>query len=175
MDAREEIKRWLAALVQLEAESESKQIETDIEMLMGVTLQLTTELTNRNAALAKQCRPRKATTTKASPQNGPQKQSEKQRSDDTQDDEKGTEGSSEELSHIQQGIQQGIEQGMQRGVEQGERLGEVNVLSRLLAKRFGSLNAEIEARLKSATLEQLEQWTENILDAATLEDVFKSH
>jgi hypothetical protein len=76
---------------------------------------------------------------------------------------------------IQQGIEQGIEQGMQRGVEQGERLGEVNVLSRLLVKRFGSLNVEIEARLKSATLEQLEQWTENILDAATLEDVFKSH
>ena len=106
MDAREEIKRWLAALVQLEADSESKQIETDIEMLTGVTLQLTTELTNRNAALAKQCRPRKATPPKASPQNGPQKQSEKQRSDDTQDDRKGTEGSSKELSHIQQGIQQ---------------------------------------------------------------------
>ncbi len=106
MDAREEIKRWLAALVQLEAESESKQIETDIEMLMGVTLQLTTELTNRNAALAKQCRPRKATPPKASPQNGPQKQNEKQRSDDTQDDGKGAEGRSEEISHIQQGIQQ---------------------------------------------------------------------
>lgn len=106
MDAREEIKRWLAALVQLEAESESKQIETDIEMLMGVTLQLTTELTNRNAALAKQCRPRKATPPKASPQNGPQKQSKKQRSDDTQNDGKGAEGRSKELSHIQQGIQQ---------------------------------------------------------------------
>jgi hypothetical protein len=106
MDAREEIKRWLAALVQLEAESESKQIKADIELLMGVTLQLTTELTNRNAALAKQCRPHKAAPPKATPQKGPQKQSEKQRSDDTQDDGKGAEGSSEEISHIQQGIQQ---------------------------------------------------------------------
>lgn len=106
MDAREEIKRWLAALVQLEAESDSKQIKADIELLMGVTLQLTTELTNRNAALAKQCRPRKATSPKTSPLKGPQTQSEKQSSDDTQNDGKGTEGSSEELSHIQQGIQQ---------------------------------------------------------------------
>lgn len=104
MDAREEIKRWLAALVQLEAESESKQIKADIELLMGVTLQLTTELTNRNAALAKQCRPRKAAPPKASPLNGPQKQSEKQRSDDTQDDEKGAEVGSKALSSIQQGI-----------------------------------------------------------------------
>jgi hypothetical protein len=73
---------------------------------MGVTLQLATELTDRNAALAKQCRPRKATPPKASPQKGPQTQSEKQRSDDAKDDGKGTEGSSEEVSHIQQGIQQ---------------------------------------------------------------------
>ena len=106
MDAREEIKRWLAALVQLEAESESKQIKADIELLMGVTLQLTTELTNRNAALAKQCRPRKAAPPKATPQNGPQNQSEKQRSDDMQDDGKGAEGRSKALSRIQQGIQQ---------------------------------------------------------------------
>lgn len=106
MDAREEIKRWLAALVQLEADSESKQIETDIEMLMGVTLQLTTELTNRNAALAKQCRPRNATPPKASPQKAPQTQSDNQRSSDKQNDEKGTEGSSQGVSHIQRGIQQ---------------------------------------------------------------------
>jgi len=30
-------------------------------------------------------------------------------------------------------------------------------------------------RSKAATLEQIEQWAENILDAATLEDVFKNH
>jgi len=48
-------------------------------------------------------------------------------------------------------------------------------LVRLIAKRFGPLNAETQARLKTATLEQLEQWADNILDAVTLEDVFKSH
>lgn len=108
MDAREEIKRWLVMLTQLAADSESEQIKADIELLMGVTLQLTTELTNRNAALAKQCRPRKATPPKASPQNGPQKQSDKQRSDDTQEDGKGAEGRSQGQSRIGQGIQQAL-------------------------------------------------------------------
>lgn len=108
MDAREEIKRWLAALVQLEAESESKQIKADIELLMGVTLQLTTELTNRNAALAKQCRPRKATPPKASPQKGPQKKNNTQRGDDKQDTAKGAEGVSQGQSSIGQGIQKAL-------------------------------------------------------------------
>jgi hypothetical protein len=30
-----------------------------------------------------------------------------------------------------------------------------------------------DKRLKNASLEQLERWTDNILDAASLEDVFK--
>jgi hypothetical protein len=108
MGAREEIKRWLAALVQLAADSDSEQIKADIDLLMGVTLQLTTELTNRNVALAKQCRPRKATPPKASPKNDPQKQSEKQLSKDAQDDGKGAEGSSQTRSRIGQGIQQAL-------------------------------------------------------------------
>lgn len=108
MDAREEIKRWLAALIQLAADSESEQIKADIELLMGVTLQLTTELTNRNAALAKQCRPRKATPPKASPQKGPQKKNNTQRSDDKQDTAKGTEGFSQGQSSIGQGIQKAL-------------------------------------------------------------------
>lgn len=108
MDAREEIKRWLAALIQLAADSESEQIKADIELLIGVTLQLTTELTNRNAALAKQCRPRKATPPKASPQKGPQKKSNTQRSNDEQDVAKGAEGVSQGQSSIGQGIQKAL-------------------------------------------------------------------
>ena len=108
MDAREEIKRWLAALIQLAADSESEQIKADIELLIGVTLQLTTELTNRNAALAKQCRPRKAKPPKASPQKGPQKKSNTQRSDDKQDAAKGAEEVSQGQSSIGQGIQKAL-------------------------------------------------------------------
>ena len=59
MDAREEISRWLALLVQLSSEAESDQIDGDIKMLTGVTLQLSSELAKRNTYLAKQCRPNK--------------------------------------------------------------------------------------------------------------------
>lgn len=56
MDAREEISRWLALLVQLSSEAESDQIDGDIKMLTGVTQQLSSELAKRNTDLAKQCR-----------------------------------------------------------------------------------------------------------------------
>ncbi|MDP2787720.1 MAG: DUF4351 domain-containing protein [Pseudomonadota bacterium] len=47
------------------------------------------------------------------------------------------------------------------------------MLYRLLTRRFGLLGEAIQTRLDNATLEHLEQWTDNILDAASLEDVFK--
>lgn len=57
----------------------------------------------------------------------------------------------------------------------GMQQGEVQVLERQLVRRFGPLDEAIKSRLKNATLEQLELWAENILDAATIEDVFRTH
>ena len=65
----------------------------------------------------------------------------------------------------------GIEKGMQQGMRQGESA----LLERQLTRRFGPPSAETLARLQAATVEQLEQWAENILDATMLEDVFKDH
>ena len=80
---------------------------------------------------------------------------------------------------IQQGIQQGVELGIQQGVElgmqQGVQQGVMAMLVRQLTRRFGPLSEETMRRIEAAPLEQLEQWAENILDAATLEDVFKNH
>jgi hypothetical protein len=53
--------------------------------------------------------------------------------------------------------------------------GEVTVLCRLMTRRFGPISEATQARLDNATLEQLEQWTDNILEAATLDDVFKEN
>ena len=44
-----------------------------------------------------------------------------------------------------------------------------------LTKRFGPLSAETLTRLQTATCEQLEIWAENLLDAATLDEVFKDN
>lgn len=106
MDAREEIKRWLLTLTQLAADSESEQINADIELLMGVTLQLTTELSNRNAALAKQCRPRSTKPPKPAPKKGPQQQNDKQSGSDAPDNQKDSEGRSQGQSRIMQGVKQ---------------------------------------------------------------------
>lgn len=106
MEIRERIKQSLAALPQLAAESDSKQIKADIDMLLGVTLRLTAELANRNAALAKEQRSRKAKPPKASPVSGPQ-QAKRQPSDsDTPSSQNDAEDQLQTKSRIMLGAQQ---------------------------------------------------------------------
>jgi len=76
---------------------------------------------------------------------------------------------------LQAGLQQGIQQGMQQGMQQGVQQGEIAVLKRLLHRRFGELPEEVELRLHKATLEQLEVWTDRVLDAQNLDEVFGAH
>ena len=106
MDALEQIKRAVLLLPKLAAESESKEIKADIDLLMGVTLQLTAELANRNDALAKQCRSRKSKPPKPAPQKSPQTQKPQPSSTDTQNTKNGSENRSKAISSIQQGIRQ---------------------------------------------------------------------
>lgn len=106
MDAREEISRWLALLVQLSSEAESEQVDGDIKMLMGVTQQLSSELAKRNTYLAKQCRKPQLSIAKKAPQKGPAKQPGADSSRDTQGGDEGSQKRREELSSIQQGIRQ---------------------------------------------------------------------
>jgi hypothetical protein len=69
----------------------------------------------------------------------------------------------------------GLKQGLIEGELKGELKGEVTVLSRQMTRRFGPISEATQARLDNATLEQLEQWTDNILEASTLDDVFKEN
>jgi hypothetical protein len=73
---------------------------------------------------------------------------------------------------VQQGIQQGVQQGLKQGVQQGVVQGEQLLLSRQLRKRFGELPEWAEQMLKEASGGMLEIWSERILTAASLEDVF---
>ncbi|MEY5006785.1 MAG: hypothetical protein RL764_101 [Pseudomonadota bacterium] len=106
MDAREEISRWLALLVQLSSEAESDQIDGDIKMLTGVTQQLSSELAKRNTYLVKQCRKNKPAISQKAPQKGPQKEKGVNSKDDAQGSGEGSQKQREELSSIQQGIRQ---------------------------------------------------------------------
>ena len=106
MEIREQIGRCLVALTQLAAESDSKQIKADIDMLTGVMLQLTTELVNRNAALATRYQSKKAKPSKAAPVRGPKKSNQSQSNTDTPSIQNAAQKRPEELSSIQQGIRQ---------------------------------------------------------------------
>ena len=106
MDAREEMARLIAWLVQNVDGVESSQIKADIALLLGAAGQLTTVLADRNTALAKQHRSRKTKPPKSAPVKGPQKGNGGRSSADSTDAQNDSEDRSKELSAIQQGIRQ---------------------------------------------------------------------
>ena len=71
--------------------------------------------------------------------------------------------------HEQIGIERGIEQGIEQGIEKGEAL----VLQRLLTKRFGTLPSELVVSISTAPAAQIDVWVDRVLDAASLEEVFR--
>ena len=74
---------------------------------------------------------------------------------------------------IEQGIERGIEQGLEQGIERGRAEGERAVLARQLRRRFGGLPPEAAERLRRAPEPELRTWADNVLDAETLDDVFR--
>ena len=66
--------------------------------------------------------------------------------------------------------EQGIEQGMRQGRAEGERA----VLERQLRRRFGPLPSETAELLRSAPEADLEAWADKVLDAGTLDEVFRT-
>ena len=67
--------------------------------------------------------------------------------------------------------------GREEGIQIGEKLGAVNgqrqTLARQLVRRFGPLDPATERRLAEAGAEQLDYWTDAILTAGSLEEVFR--
>jgi hypothetical protein len=106
MNAREQIKRAVLLLPKLAADSESKEVKADIDLLMGVALQLVTVLVSRNDALARQCRSRKSKPPKPTPQSTAQTQKPKPSNAYTPHSKNDSEDRSKAISSIQQGIRQ---------------------------------------------------------------------
>jgi len=76
-----------------------------------------------------------------------------------------------------EGRTEGRMEGRMEGRVEGEVLGRSAVLQRQLAKRFGRgiLDLRTQERLRTATAGQLDLWAERILDARTIEDVFREY
>ena len=63
---------------------------------------------------------------------------------------------------VEKWTEQWEKQGLVKGRVEGRVEGEVAVLARLLSKRFGPLDDQTTARLKTATLDQLDVWADRI-------------
>jgi predicted transposase YdaD len=75
-----------------------------------------------------------------------------------------------------EGQQAGEAIGKELGKEQGRELGftqhAAETLRRLLQRRFGELPTTVQQRIAAATVAELDQWTDRLLDATTIADVF---
>lgn len=71
----------------------------------------------------------------------------------------------------QQGRQEGKQEGKQEGHQEGRQEGEATLLLRLMERRFGPLDPDLQARIRTADAETLLQWGERLLTAATPAEV----
>jgi len=75
-----------------------------------------------------------------------------------------------------QAAAQGFKDGKTVGFKDGKTIGfdegRAQTLLRQLRRRFAPLPSRFEAMVLAAKIEQLDEWTDSILDARTLEDVF---
>jgi hypothetical protein len=69
----------------------------------------------------------------------------------------------------QQWLQEGRREGRQEGILKGESA----LLIRLLERRFGALPGWARDRIASANIADLEEWSLRVLDAASLDEVFR--
>jgi hypothetical protein len=76
---------------------------------------------------------------------------------------------------IERGMAKGLGQGLGQGLEKGLHMGRLGTLTRQLTRRFGPLPDAALARLQSATPDQLDVWTDRVLDAPTLQAVLGGH
>jgi predicted transposase YdaD len=73
---------------------------------------------------------------------------------------------------IRQGMQKGLELGLKQGVQQGVQRGELTILRRQLAKRFGALPAAIDERLSTLSTAQLEDLSVRLFDVKSIDELF---
>ncbi|HEY1148522.1 MAG TPA: DUF4351 domain-containing protein [Pseudoduganella sp.] len=76
------------------------------------------------------------------------------------------------LKGVKQGMAQGLEQGLERGLERGREEGAAQLLERQLTRRFGPLPQAVKKRLAKASLAQLAVWSDAVLTAQTLKQIF---
>lgn len=70
-------------------------------------------------------------------------------------------------------LRQGRREGHRKGRREGLREGEARVLSRQMERKFGVLADQVRERIAAADAEQILAWSERLLTARTLDEVFE--
>ena len=84
-----------------------------------------------------------------------------------------TDDDQEFLMQTQDIVETWRQEAIQEGVKQGVQQGECAVLLRLLRQRFGdAVDAHLEQRIATASIDQIDLWAMRILSATTLAEVF---
>lgn len=73
---------------------------------------------------------------------------------------------------LERGLKQGMEQGLEQGLARGRMEGAVALLERQLVRRFGPLSQTVLRKLAKASPAQLERWSDALLEAQSLKQVF---
>jgi hypothetical protein len=64
-----------------------------------------------------------------------------------------------------------MERGMEKGIEQGLKQGKTDLVLRILRKRLGTVESDVEARVAELSVEQLEALAEALLDFGSLPEL----
>ncbi|MBF0180115.1 MAG: DUF4351 domain-containing protein [Magnetococcales bacterium] len=65
-----------------------------------------------------------------------------------------------------------MRKGREEGMREGMREGKVEILLRIMQRRFGPIPDDIRQRVTSAQTVELDAWSENIFDADSPQAVF---
>jgi len=68
--------------------------------------------------------------------------------------------------------EQKAQEAEEKGRAEGKAEGKAEIVLRQLRRKFGPLSSEIEARVRGTGSDQLDEWSERLLDARELSDVF---
>ena len=80
----------------------------------------------------------------------------------------------EEVAEMTRFAERFLEKGREEGREQGIGQGEARVMLRQLTLKFGPLPEPVRARIESADADTLLRWSERVLSADHLEEVFRA-
>jgi len=67
---------------------------------------------------------------------------------------------------------EGFDKGVRQGRAEGKAEGKAEMLIRLLQRRFQPLPVEVEGRVRSASGDQLDEWSERLVDGKSLTEIF---